>query len=117
MPALLAAPSQRLGSSSGGAELPRAPYGVQAMPAYMGNRAEYHNGPALDGSRAGFFFANTLVWRSRPKWGMETLVAHEAVPGHHTQAARASELRDQGALPLATLERVVDEWIADQLKS
>lgn len=76
------------------ADLPRAPYGVQAMPAHMGaNRAEYYNGPALDGSRAGFFFANTLAWRKRPIWGMETLVAHEAVPGHHLQIARASELR------------------------
>ncbi len=76
------------------AELPRAPYGVRAMPAHMGaNRAEYYNGPALDGSRAGFFFANTLAWRTRPIWGMETLVAHEAVPGHHLQIARATELR------------------------
>jgi uncharacterized protein (DUF885 family) len=77
------------------AELPRAPYGVQPMPAHMGaNRAEYYNGPALDGSRAGFFFANTLAWRKRPIWGMETLVAHEAMPGHHLQIARATELRD-----------------------
>jgi uncharacterized protein (DUF885 family) len=76
------------------AELPRAPYGIQAMPAHMGaNRAEYYNGPALDGSRAGFFFANTLAWRKRPIWGMETLVAHEAMPGHHLQIARATELR------------------------
>ena len=76
------------------AELPRAPYGVRAMPAHMGaNRAEYYNGPAADGSRAGFFFANTLAWRKRPIWGMETLVAHEAMPGHHMQIARASELR------------------------
>lgn len=76
------------------ADLPRAPYGVQAMPAHMGaNRAEYYNGPALDGSRAGFFFANTLAWRKRPIWGMETLVAHEAVPGHHLQIARSTELR------------------------
>ncbi len=76
------------------AELPRAPYGVQAMPAHMGaNRAEYYNGPAADGSRAGFFFANTLAWRQRPIWGMETLVAHEAMPGHHMQIARAAELR------------------------
>ena len=76
------------------AELPRAPYGVRAMPAHMGaNRAEYYNGPALDGSRAGFFFANTLAWRKRPIWGMETLVAHEAMPGHHLQIARATELR------------------------
>ena len=75
------------------AELPRAPYGVQPMPAHLGNRAEYYNGPALDGSRAGFFFANTLAWRTKPIWAMETLVAHEAVPGHHMQIARAIELR------------------------
>lgn len=76
------------------AELPRAPYGVAEMPAHMGpNRAEYYNGPALDGSRAGFFFANTRAFRQRPIWGMETLVAHEAVPGHHLQIARATELR------------------------
>ena len=76
------------------AELPRAPYGIQSMPAHMGaNRAEYYNGPAADGSRAGFFFANTLAWRKRPIWGMETLVAHEAMPGHHLQIARAAELR------------------------
>jgi uncharacterized protein (DUF885 family) len=76
------------------AELPRAPYGIVGMPAHMGpNRAEYYNGPAMDGSRAGFFFANTLAWKKRPIWGMETLVAHEAMPGHHMQIARASELR------------------------
>ena len=75
------------------AELPRAPYGVQAMPAHLGDRAEYYNGPALDGSRAGNFFANTFAWRTRPIWAMETLVAHEAVPGHHLQVARATELR------------------------
>lgn len=77
------------------AELPRAPYGVQAMPAHMGaNRAEYYNGPALDGSRGGLFFANTQAYRKRPIWAMETLVAHEAVPGHHLQIARATELQD-----------------------
>jgi uncharacterized protein (DUF885 family) len=75
------------------AELPRAPYGVVAMPAYRGNAAEYYNGPAIDGSRAGFFFANTTEFKTRPKWAMETLTAHEAVPGHHLQIARSTELR------------------------
>jgi uncharacterized protein (DUF885 family) len=76
------------------AELPRAPYGVQPMPAHMGpNRAEYYNGPALDGSRGGTFFANSLSYKRRPIWAMETLVAHETVPGHHLQVARASELK------------------------
>ena len=76
------------------AELPRAPYGVQPMPTHLGaNRAEYYQGPALDGSRAGNFFANSLSFKRRPIWAMETLVAHETVPGHHMQVARASELK------------------------
>ncbi|HSQ71711.1 MAG TPA: DUF885 domain-containing protein, partial [Rubrivivax sp.] len=79
------------------AELPRAPYGVRAMPAHRGSEAaEYYDGPALDGSQPGWFNANALAWKTRPIWGMETLVAHEAVPGHHLQTARAVEL---GELP------------------
>lgn len=30
---------------------------------------------------------------AKPIWAMETLVAHEALPGHHLQGARAIELR------------------------
>lgn len=76
------------------AELPRAPWGVRPMPAHMGpDAAESYDGPDLDGRRAGWFNANALGWRTRPTWGMETLVAHEAVPGHHLQIARAQELR------------------------
>jgi len=79
------------------AVLPRAPYGVRAMPAHRGpDAAEYYDGPALDGSRGGWFNANAVGWRVRPVWAMETLVAHEAVPGHHLQTARALEL---GELP------------------
>ena len=79
------------------AELPRAPYGVKAMPAHLGpDRAEYYQSPALDGSTPGWFFANAQGWRTRPLWGAETLIAHEAVPGHHLQNARAAEL---GGLP------------------
>jgi uncharacterized protein (DUF885 family) len=79
------------------AELPRAPYGVRAMPGHFNeNQAEYYDGPALDGTRPGWFNANAKAWRKNPIWGMETLVAHEAVPGHHLQIARAVEL---GELP------------------
>jgi len=78
-------------------ELPRASYGVRAMPAFKGpDSAEYYEGPALDGTRSGYFNANVLGWRTRPIWRMATLTAHEAVPGHHLQIARATELR---ALP------------------
>jgi len=79
------------------AELPRVPYGVRAIPAHLGpGAAEYYTGPSLDGKRPGWFYANALAYRTRPIWGMETLVAHEAVPGHHLQVARATEL---GELP------------------
>ena len=77
------------------AELPRAPWGVRAMPAHMGaDAAESYDSPGLDGSRPGWFNANALAYKTRPIWGMETLVAHEAVPGHHLQNARANELGD-----------------------
>ena len=79
------------------ADLPRATYGVRAMPPHMSvDRAEYYDPPTLDGTRPGWFNANVQGYRSRPIWGMETLVAHEAVPGHHLQSARAVEL---GELP------------------
>jgi uncharacterized protein (DUF885 family) len=77
------------------AELPRAAWGVKAMPAHMGaDSAEYYQSPAQDGSRSGFFFANALSWQRKRTWEAETLVAHEAVPGHHLQNARAIELRN-----------------------
>ena len=79
------------------AELPRASYGVRAMPAHFSSdRAEYYSAPALDGTRAGWFNANAQAYKKRPIWSMENLVAHEAVPGHHLQIARAVEL---GELP------------------
>jgi uncharacterized protein (DUF885 family) len=79
------------------AELPRASYGIRAIPSHFGpDRAEYADPPALDGSRPGWFNVNAVGFRTRPKWGQETLTAHEAVPGHHLQMARAAEL---GELP------------------
>lgn len=76
------------------AQLPRMPYGVRSMPVYQGpDAAEFYDPPARDGTRAGFFNANTVRWRTQPMWKMATLTAHEAVPGHHLQIARALELQ------------------------
>jgi uncharacterized protein (DUF885 family) len=76
------------------AELPRLPYGVRAMPAYEGDNAEHYVRGSGDGTRAGFFEANVNHLRTRPRYNMEDLLLHEAVPGHHLQIARAQELKD-----------------------
>ena len=74
------------------AQLPRLPYGVRAMRPEEGDNAEHYVRGAADGSRAGYFEANVNSLSRRPKWSMETLVLHEAVPGHHLQVSRAQEL-------------------------
>ena len=76
--------------------LPRLPYGVKAVPAYAEKSAaaaHYEQG-SLKAGRPGYFFANTYDLPGRPKWGMETLTLHEAVPGHHLQIAIGQEMED-----------------------
>ena len=76
------------------AELPRAPYGIRAMPAHLGpGAADNYNGPSDDGRQPGWYNANVLAFERRAKWALPTLVAHETVPGHHLQIGRARELR------------------------
>lgn len=74
--------------------LPRLPYGVEPVPAYAekSQTTAYYNGGSLEAGRPGTFFANTYDLKSRPKWEMEPLSLHEAVPGHHLQIAIAAEL-------------------------
>ncbi|MDQ7050102.1 MAG: DUF885 domain-containing protein [Enterobacterales bacterium] len=54
----------------------------------------YYNGPAIDGSRPGIFYANLYDIKATPKYGMRTLAYHEAIPGHHFQISVAQELED-----------------------
>jgi uncharacterized protein (DUF885 family) len=75
------------------ADLPRTPYGLRAMPPHFApDTAPTYEGPPLDGSRPGWVNVNAHGYRISPLWEVETTVAHEAVPGHHLQIARAAEL-------------------------
>ncbi len=75
-------------------KLPRQPYGVIPVPSYIQKSVTtaYYQPGSNDAGRAGYFFANTYDLKSRPKWEMEALALHEAVPGHHLQLAVADEI-------------------------
>ena len=74
--------------------LPRLPYGVLPVPAYSekAQTTAYYYPGSQEAGRSGYFFANTYDLKSRPRWEMEALAAHEAVPGHHLQISLAQEL-------------------------
>jgi uncharacterized protein (DUF885 family) len=76
--------------------LPRLPYGIRPVPAYAekSQAGAYYEPGSLKAGRPGYFFANTYDLPGRPKWGMETLTLHEAVPGHHFQIAIAQEMEE-----------------------
>jgi uncharacterized protein (DUF885 family) len=74
--------------------LPRLPYGVSAVPAFAekSQTTAYYQPGSAQAGRAGIYFANTYALHTRPKWEMEALTLHEAVPGHHLQIALAQEI-------------------------
>ncbi len=75
-------------------KLPRLPYGIKPIPAYAekSQPTAYYESGSVESGRPGYFFANTYDLKSRPKWEMEALTLHEAVPGHHLQIAIGQEL-------------------------
>jgi uncharacterized protein (DUF885 family) len=76
--------------------LPRTPYGVREVPDYSApsQTTAYYNQGNLEAGRPGWFYANTYKLETRPKWEMEALSIHEAVPGHHLQVSLAQELEN-----------------------
>ncbi|MDH4020005.1 MAG: DUF885 domain-containing protein, partial [Xanthomonadales bacterium] len=77
-------------------KLPRTPYGVIPVPSYAekSQTTAYYQPGSVEAGRPGNFFANTYALDTRPRWEMEALTLHEAVPGHHLQIALQQELED-----------------------
>jgi uncharacterized protein (DUF885 family) len=62
--------------------LPRTPYGVIEVPDYAekSTTTAYYQRGSLKAGRPGYYFANTYALETRPRWEMEALSLHEAVP-------------------------------------
>jgi uncharacterized protein (DUF885 family) len=75
--------------------LPKLPYEIIPVPEFSqeGQIGAYYMPGSLDTGRPGRFFVNTFDLNSRPKWNMESLALHEAVPGHHFQISVAQEIQ------------------------
>jgi uncharacterized protein (DUF885 family) len=78
-------------------KLPRLTYGVCLIPEFKApsQTTAYYQPGATQAGRPGCYFVNTYNLHARPKWEMEALTLHEAVPGHHLQISLAQELEGQ----------------------
>ncbi len=76
--------------------VPRMTYTIRSMTpaeAASSTAANYTPGSLKLGT-PGYFTINANGYASEAKWRMETLFLHEAVPGHHMQVARGSEVEN-----------------------
>lgn len=76
--------------------LPKAELKVVEVEAFRAKSAggAFYEQPSDDGTRPGRYYVNTYNMADEPKYQMEALTYHEAIPGHHMQIAISQELKD-----------------------
>ncbi|HZJ38408.1 MAG TPA: DUF885 domain-containing protein [Chthoniobacterales bacterium] len=103
--------------------LPEAKIEVKRIPEFKEatSPGAYYDGPAMDGTRPGVFYANLRDMGEVSKWGMPTLSYHEGVPGHHFQIATAQELHGvpqfRKLIPFTAYQEgwaLYTEWLAKE---
>ena len=75
---------------------PKTPFEVRRVEPFReqsSSKGSYQSG-SPDGSRPGIFYANAYNVGVRPKWDMQSLYLHEAIPGHHFQKSLQQENED-----------------------
>ena len=77
-------------------KLPRQPYTVVPVPAYLAPTftTGRYSGAPISGTRPGEYWVNTFNLPSRTLYTLEALTLHEAVPGHHLQTSLTQELNN-----------------------
>lgn len=75
--------------------MPKAGMEVKRVPVFReeGQAGAYYEGPSMDGSRGGVFYANLRGTKETIKFAMKSLAYHEGIPGHHFQIAIQNELQ------------------------
>lgn len=78
------------------ARSPKAGFEIRPVEAFRAasEAAGSYSSGSPDGKRPGVFYVNTYDLPSRPKYAMEALYLHEAIPGHHYQGSIAQEATD-----------------------
>lgn len=89
---VIAAMRERLPELFG--HLPHASVEVKAVEPFREKSAgkAFYQAPAADGSRPGIYYVNLHDMRAMPRYQIEALAYHEALPGHHMQIAIAQEM-------------------------
>jgi uncharacterized protein (DUF885 family) len=78
------------------ARSPKAGFEIRPVEAFRAasEAAGSYSSGSPDGKRPGVFYVNAHDLPSRPKYAMEALYLHEAIPGHHYQGSIAQEATD-----------------------